>query len=527
MRRLRSDLGIFLLIVAAGLVARLIDLGDRPFHHDESQVAYFSWRFFDSGDYEYQPILHGPFMYYLTAFSYVLFGDSDFTARLMAALMGTLVIGLPYLLRNQLGRGAAIAAALLLAFGPTFLYFSRFVREDIFITAINFALLIAVFRFLDRPRAGYPALIGALLAMAFATKEATFITLFVAGTFFLPAVLVQAVRARRAGGTWRDGDIASKVGSVGWVPWAYGAASFWLVFTILFTVFLTNPPGLWDGIYEGLSYWLGQQEVGRGGEPWYFYIAVLVGHEWPALLLGLAGAIAVLRRPTLLGVFLIWAFVMSLAVYSWASERFAWLVMHPLLPLLLLAGIGVQALLTISPNRLRLIALPVVAACALYVGYASFLVNAEHRADPREFLVSTQSSEDVKRVVERVFGVDGRVFRRTGNRVTVAIDASQGATYPWAWYFRNLPVGYIDMTRPDYAPEAQILVMTDQSRARLLPDLVAYEGRQFRFRVWWVRDWTRKFELDAWTNWWIGRETWNPKGGLPEWVYVRRDAAAS
>ena len=30
------------------LALRLIDLGDRPFHHDESQDAYFSWLFLDA-----------------------------------------------------------------------------------------------------------------------------------------------------------------------------------------------------------------------------------------------------------------------------------------------------------------------------------------------------------------------------------------------------------------------------------------------------------------------------------------------
>ena len=43
------------------------DLGDRPFHHDESQDAYFSWIFFTQGDYEYNPLLHGPLRFYLTA----------------------------------------------------------------------------------------------------------------------------------------------------------------------------------------------------------------------------------------------------------------------------------------------------------------------------------------------------------------------------------------------------------------------------------------------------------------------------
>ena len=48
------------------------------------------------------------------------------------------------------------------------------------------------------------------------------------------------------------------------------------------------------------------------------------------------------RQPTVLRAFLVWAFALSLAIYSWAGEKFAWLVLHPLLPLILLAGIGVQ-----------------------------------------------------------------------------------------------------------------------------------------------------------------------------------------
>jgi uncharacterized protein (TIGR03663 family) len=113
-------------LLLAAVIVRFIDLGERPFHHDESQDAYFSWVFFDRGDYEYQPILHGPLRFYLTAFMYVVFGDSDFTARLAPALMGVGIVFLPFLLRRQIGTVAAWTTALLLAFGPTYLYFSRF-----------------------------------------------------------------------------------------------------------------------------------------------------------------------------------------------------------------------------------------------------------------------------------------------------------------------------------------------------------------------------------------------------------------
>src|SRR5205814_1630670 len=97
------------------------------------------------------------------------------------------------------------------------------------------------------------------------------------------------------------------------------------------------------------------------------YIVVLIGEEWPALLLGAAGAVVAFRRPTLLRVFLIWACVLSLAVYSWAGEKFAWLVLHPLLPLVLLAGVGVQA---IWDSRRRAFGIAGIAAAVVALAYS-------------------------------------------------------------------------------------------------------------------------------------------------------------
>src|SRR3954454_23320476 len=129
--RSRVELALWGLLIAVALFLRLYDLGSRPFHHDESQDAYFSWLLRTGGGYQYDPLLHGPLRFYLTALAYLLFGDSDFTARLAPALMGTIMVALPYGLRAQIGRAGALAAGALFAFGPTVLYFSRFAREDI------------------------------------------------------------------------------------------------------------------------------------------------------------------------------------------------------------------------------------------------------------------------------------------------------------------------------------------------------------------------------------------------------------
>ena len=507
--RSRLELGLYAGLVLLALVLRLIDLGDRPFHHDESQDAYFS---FNEGGFEYNPLLHGPFRFYLTAAMYAVLGASDFSARLAPALMGTAMVGLPYLLRAQIGRVGAFAAAVLLAVGPSYLYFSRFAREDIYIACITLGLFVVVLRFLDEPRRWHPAAAGALLAASFATKESTFITVFAAGTFLGPLALIE----------WRRGDarLWRRVTGLGWEAWAWGAAAFAGVFTLLFTVFLTYPSGLWAGIYDGLDYWLSQQPVARGGEPVGFYAFLLFGMEWPVLLLGAIGVVAVVRAPSTGRWLIVWFFGMSLAVYSWASEKFAWLVLHPLLPLILLAGLGVQLLWSTRSRWLSRAGIAVALLAAVYTGYASYRTNAVSPADPRELLVSTQSSVDTVEVRDQVLAI----ARRTERPLAVTVDSAEGATFPWAWYFRDLSAGYLDMQQETAAPTGDVLILTDAAKVRLEPQLAAlYEGRRFDLRVWWVKEYDKAWSPAAWAKYMVDRKPWNPTGGMPQWLYVRRD----
>jgi uncharacterized protein (TIGR03663 family) len=514
--RPRAELIAWVLLVALALALRLYQLGDRPFHHDESQDAYFSWIFRTTGDYAYNPLLHGPLRFYLTAAMYVLFGDSDFTARLAPALMGTIMVALPYGLRGQIGRVGALATGLLLAFGPSYLYFSRFAREDIYVACITLAMIVVAFRFLERPRAHQPALFGALLALSFSTKETTFITVFVGGTFFLGALALRRSRPL----------LVRPVMSVGWVPWVWALAAFVGAFTLMFTTFLTNPHGLYDGVVTGLKYWLSQHGQHRGGESWFFYVVVLVGEEWPALLLGAVGAAVTIKRPTLLRVFLIWAFVLSLIVYSWAGEKFAWLILHPLLPLLLLAGVGIQAIWEARRSWAGKLGLVAIAVSFFYAGVASYWVNAVHRADPRELLVSTQSSEQVKRVAEQIVAANSR--SKTPLRVTV--DSDQGATFPYAWYFRHLQsVQYPDLLKTGQLPPSDVVILTGASRDAIRGQLHGFAEREFPFRVWWVRgstlhDYRFLTPARGW-RWLTQRKPWNPLGGLPEYLELSPRAA--
>ena len=62
---------------------------------------------------------------------------------------------------------------------------------------ITLGLLVAIWLYIERPRTYHPAIIGAILAVAFTTKETTFITVFVMGSFFLFSFAVRPCSSGR------------------------------------------------------------------------------------------------------------------------------------------------------------------------------------------------------------------------------------------------------------------------------------------------------------------------------------------
>ena len=179
-----AELGAYVALTALGLGLRLYDLGSRALHHDESLHALFAWYLYQGRGYAHDPMMHGPFQFHALALIYFLFGDSDATARLLAALCGTAAIGACYWLRPWLGRIGALTAALLLTFSPIMLYFSRFARNDIIIAFWNLLIVLGLWDYVARRRPAALILAAGAIGLGFATKEVTFITVAIFGVFF-------------------------------------------------------------------------------------------------------------------------------------------------------------------------------------------------------------------------------------------------------------------------------------------------------------------------------------------------------
>ena len=584
-------------VVLLGALLRFWGLGDKPLHHDESLHAYFSlqlmhdienWSSCFSGIrscYKYDPLLHGPFQFHAIALVYKLsqilsapdHGVNTTTVRIVAASLGTVLVGLPYFLRDRLGTVGAWLACFMLAVSPSMVYFSRFAREDIYMACFTLLMVVGAALYLRNRQAKWLILAAWGFALSYTTNEATFLTVAVFGSF-LGALLVWELGARWSIGSrldeqptaqpsrfprtgslialliyflvlgavakwffaWLEGlasyitthtaiadqfvaSLKAKtiivilllvfllliyVMSLLWresraqnslperrglaryidperqplldtlltMPWRHWFLAFivaGLTFLILFTVLFTNIwGGITDGIWQGLYYWLQQQQVARGGEPWYYYILLIPLYEQIGLVFGLVGVVRSLLQPTRFRLFLVYWFVGNLFIYSWAAEKMPWLVIHITMPMILLAAIGLEpALVTllqfarqqlaaaqtrhadVAPDQAPASALPAQRHISGLAGSGALLtivlavllllptlqnmyqLSYIHQADaPHEMLIYVQTTTDVNTVMAKIDALDQKLY---GGKHQLTIGVLSDGTWPFAWYLRD------------------------------------------------------------------------------------------
>ena len=169
------EIVFYVALILGTLLSRLWDLGHRAMHHDESLHALYSYLLATGQGYRHDPMMHGPLQMEMTAGIFVLFGDNEFTARLLYALAGTLLVLMPLFFRDYLGRNGSMVTATMLAVSPAMFYFSRFARNDILMAVWAFSLVIVMWRFLHEGKMRYLYLGSVFLSLAFVTKELSLI----------------------------------------------------------------------------------------------------------------------------------------------------------------------------------------------------------------------------------------------------------------------------------------------------------------------------------------------------------------
>ncbi|MBA3469613.1 MAG: TIGR03663 family protein [Herpetosiphonaceae bacterium] len=184
----------YVALAALSVFVHMWALDGRALHHDETIHAFYSWTLYNGQGYLHDPLTHGPFLYYWTALQYMLFGDSEFTARLGAALFGIALTLLPWLMRSDLGKGTALLTATYLLISPVALYVGRFIRHDIFAVTWELLCLIAILRYVATRRVRWLYTFAAAFALMYVTIETSYLFTLTLGTFIILVTLWQVNR---------------------------------------------------------------------------------------------------------------------------------------------------------------------------------------------------------------------------------------------------------------------------------------------------------------------------------------------
>jgi uncharacterized protein (TIGR03663 family) len=687
-------------VLFLAFVLRFWDLGAKALHHDESMHAFYSLMFArDPSSYAYNPLLHGPFQFHAEGFMFMLLlgaqalfhiggpGNqpwiNDATARIVPALFGWGIVALPLGLRRELTRLGAVIAGLLLAVSPTFVYFSRFLREDIYFNFFMFAMVVCAVRYAASRRMLWLALTAAATSLAYATFEGIFLSLviflsFLAVVFvwelavslyehipldlpgplkllFTRAVLLVllagfgAIIAEWGLGTirslnvyitthptqsqiqltileqrtvavllyvsiaaalfvivtliwqlardnaafahyermmarvearaseevelepdedervedervedervedervqwWRrseaitsaPGQFAALLRSkldverqpllrlllgVSWAQWFVAFVTGWMIFVALYwefpgagrTLGQGFQEGIGNGIWDGLYYWVQQQDVARGAQPIYYYFLLIPLYEQLAVVMGLAGVIYALARPTHFRIFLVWWFIGSLAIYSWAGEKMPWLTIHILLALMLLAAVAInraiQGVWSFATELRQGMAYKdaltsrAVASLVSFVLSVLLLIPMVHSMvaltyqdpsnGPLEMMVYVQTTQDVDTVMAKIALADEHLY---GGKHQLKIVVGQGEEWPMYWYLRDYwldphPGSYVTWDPPSVngsnpfvnmnpAPDALILYPGAQVQQFFQAHPTGYHMKEYVLRSW-------------------------------------------
>ena len=300
-----------------------------------------------------------------------------------------------------------------------------------------------------------------------------------------------------------------------WRTWLISMGTFSAIWILLFTNFFTSPFGIVTGGWQSLGYWLAQQDVARGDQPWYYYMIVGLTYEFLPILVGMISAIWYVLRGDLFTKFLISWIAVNIILFTIASEKMPWLLVHLTLPAILLTARALGDLIEHLPWRRvyesgSLLGLPMIPLILIFgyrliffdpvdlnastifklsgllllvLGLMGIVLYLATRGGYREgfglvglafvgvlFLLASRSgwiasfrnadtptemlvyTQSSPDIARIARDVD-RLAQTSGqyNNLSISVDGDDGYAWPWVWYFRD----YNTVSFPSYSGEVQ------------------------------------------------------------------------
>jgi uncharacterized protein (TIGR03663 family) len=491
---------IFLFVFSIALLLRFWQLDLKLLHHDEAIHSWFSYELLTTGAWVYDPSYHGPFLYYVTAGMFYVFGDSDLVARILPSLFGALLIPLAYCIYRigYIDKKQTLFAAILLAVSPDMVYFSRFLRHDIFMLFFTFLLLVAILYYFEYGKTRYAIIAAVAMAGGLCCKEEMPIIILIFASFFIYAVWRGNFKLPK---DWKYDCILGVFIVFAIMSVMYSAFGFHIE-TLIGQNFALNTTG-W---YKAVEHWTAMHNQQRLGGPWFYYIPLFLLYELPIFILGIIGTLQflikgfdvslLLRRlrnhikyrgsemPTselanlsLMQLktpkpeysksdyffrFCIYWMILIMAFYAIVGEKVPWLIIPQLLPMCFIAvyKLNWQKMAVIFSGCIFLI---------LMTWHVAFIP-----ADINEPIVQVQNSEDLRDVMRLIDASDHVVV------------ASKNY-WPLPWYYRgdrwNKIKFYGDLTDEDTLTKDNpgVIILHD---AASYPSLPGYDKKTYKLGYW-------------------------------------------
>jgi positive regulator of sigma E activity len=325
------ELALYIAALCLALAFRLIGLGALPFNEAE---AAWAWQAFQVSQGEAVQIGSQPAYVLLASLLFFIFPSSEYLARLLPALLGSMVIVVPFVLKERIGRKAALVAAFGLALDPLSVAVSRQVGSPML--AVGFAsLAFAAWHYRK------PGLTGVFTALFLLSGQPGVVAV-VAMVMTALLLMFSGLRPALPG---EDFDLK---------PFLVGAAMTLFVFG---TLFMRYPQGLSAMLQSVPNYLSGWTVAGGfwGQIPILQALAAVPIYQPLALVFGI---FLLLKRDTwqddtcrFIGLFSLLVFVLIILYPGRQTSDLAWV----LVPLWLLAGKGISPFIKIVEREHRLV----------------------------------------------------------------------------------------------------------------------------------------------------------------------------
>ncbi len=452
-------------------------------HTDEAVHADNFGTLLEGGTYKYDPReYHGPTLNYFTliparltsANTYVAL--TEVTLRIVPVVFGTLLVLMTLLLVRGLGP-AAVVAAVLAAFSPALVFYSRYYIQEMLLVCFTFGVIVCGYRYLRTQSLRWALATGTFVGLMHATKETCIIALCSMG---LALVLSRRERPIRA---------AIK-------PWhvVLGYAVAVGVSALFYSSFGRHPQGVLDSYLTYATYF------GRGaGEntvhvhPWYYYLQIILfaryfdGPIWTEgwiVLLALVGVAAAVRGtrlgsldPKLVRFLAVYTIAMTV-VYSAVRYKTPWCLLSFLHGMILLAGVGAVVLLTWVKRRgPRAVLVVLLVGAAGHLALQAYRANFVYYADSRNPYVYAHPTPEVFTIVEKVKEYANLPDGDHSGTVPIQVIVPGQDYWPLPWYLRAYQVGWCTEIPDQVGP---LILISDKLEEALTHKLYVDTPREKR-----------------------------------------------